>query len=464
MKRRAFMVLAGILVLAVAGCGTAPGRSEGRSYPPPRLLPAREEYPSVGAAARAETREAAPVLDDKSTLRDYLAYAAINNPGLEAAFERWKAAMEVIPQVTSLPDPRFQYAYFIENVETRVGPQEHKLTLSQMFPWFGKLRLKGQMAARAAEARWAEYQAEKLNLFHRVKRAYAQYYFTGQSIEITRENLELLKYVEGVARETYRTGEGRHSDVVRAQVEIGKLEDRLEALREMRRPRAAELNAALGRPAGRPLSVPRRLPDEPVRLDEKTLVSRLAGANPRLKALVHSIEKEKVGVELAKKEYYPNFSLGVSYIETGSAVMPTDESGKDPVVAMLGLNIPIWRPKYAAAVREARARVRAAERSLSEKQYGLESRLQSALFGVEDARRKMRLYRHTLIPKAEESLKVTRAGFRTGEADFTDLLDAQRTLLDFQLTVERARADHLERVARVEKLVGEALPRREENP
>jgi outer membrane protein TolC len=402
-----------------------------------------------------------PALDEEASLQDYLTYDALNNPGLEAAFRRWRAAMERIPQVTSLPDPKFQYAYFIEEVETRVGPQEQKFTLSQMFPWFGKLRLKGEMAAEMAEAKWQEYQAKKLDLFHRVKKAYAEYYFLGRSIGITGDNLELLKYLEEVARESFRAGEAKHSDVVRAQVEIGKLEDRLQSLREMQGPRAADLNAALGRPAPSSLPMPEKLPAAAAELDEETLLGWLEEANPRLKALSHVVKKQKKGVELAKKQFYPNFTLGVTYVETGSAVMPTDESGKDPVIAMVGVNLPIWHQKYSAGVRQAEARVRAAEKSLTDKWYGLQSDLKRAVFGVEDARRKMLLYRDTLIPKAEESLKVTRTGFRTGEADFMDLLDAQRTLLDFQLTVERARADHLQRLAQLQKLVGKALPRQQ---
>jgi outer membrane protein TolC len=403
--------------------------------------------------------EELPELGEKATLKDYLEYAALNNPGLEAAWRRWRAAMERMPQVTALPEPMLQYGYYIEKVETRVGPQEQRFTLSQMFPWFGKLRLKGEMAALAAEAKWEKYQAKKLKLFHRVKKAYARYYFLGQSIDITEENLELLKYLEEVAREAFRAGKAKHSSVVRAQVEMGKLEDRLATLRELRRPRAAALNAALGRPARSQIPVPDSLPEERMAAREEQLLQWLEDANPQLRGLRHRVEKAQKSVELARKQYYPDFTLGFTYIETGSAVMRTSESGKDPVIAMAGVSLPIWWQKYSAGVREAKSHVRAARRSLSDKYYNLQSDLKQALFGVEDARRKMRLYEKTLIPKAEESLKVTRTGFRTGEADFMDLLDAQRTLLDFQLTAEEARADHLSRLAKLEKLIGRAVPR-----
>ena len=101
----------------------------------------------------------------KTTLEDCLGYAALNNPSLEAAFNRWKAALEKVPQVNSLPDPRFSYTYFITEIETRVGPQRQKLSLSQTFPWFGKLDLRGDAAA--AEAVRCQYEQEKLKLFFR---------------------------------------------------------------------------------------------------------------------------------------------------------------------------------------------------------------------------------------------------------------------------------------------------------
>ena len=103
-----------------------------------------------------------PVLNDDSTIDDYLAYAALNNPKLKAAFGVWKAALHRIPQVRSLPDPKFNYAYFIREVETRVGAQEQKLGLSQMFPWFGKLQLKEDIAYEAANSAEQRYEAEKL--------------------------------------------------------------------------------------------------------------------------------------------------------------------------------------------------------------------------------------------------------------------------------------------------------------
>ena len=105
-----------------------------------------------------------PQLTEDATLSDYLHYAALNNPGLEAAFNRWKAALQKVPQARALEDPTFRYAYFIKEVETRAGPQRHKFELSQMFPWFGKLDAKGDIALESAHTARQGYESEKLKL------------------------------------------------------------------------------------------------------------------------------------------------------------------------------------------------------------------------------------------------------------------------------------------------------------
>ena len=111
------------------------GQSEGASAPS-ETSPATTPT-TAGAGSSFGSRGESPELTAESTLEDYLAFAALNNPGLEAAFNRWKAGLERITQVGTLPDPRFNYSYFIREVETRVGPQRHRVGLMQMFPWFG---------------------------------------------------------------------------------------------------------------------------------------------------------------------------------------------------------------------------------------------------------------------------------------------------------------------------------------
>jgi len=453
MKLYAVLPLVSLLGTLVFGCAS-PG--ERKAF---EELAIERRTPYV-AADRAYARHDLPVLTEDSTLSDYLAYAALNNPGLEAAFNRWKAALERVPQVRSLPDPRFNYAYFIREVETRVGPQEHKVGIAQMFPWFGKLELMQDVALEAANAERQRYEAAKLRLFYQVKTAYYEFYYLGRAIAITEENVQLMTYLEAVARTKYKVGAPTYAAVVKAQVELGKLEDKLRALRDFAEPVTAQLNAALNRPSDASLPLPTAISEEQVVLSEDQLLSWLKERNPELKAIDSIAAKERAAADLARKDFFPDITVGVDYIETDSARMAgTPDSGKDPVVGMISVNLPIWRDKYRAAEREARARQEASLKERSNRENSLVASLEMALYGFRDAERKIDLYRDTLMPKAKQSLKVTQQAYEAGTTDFLDVIDAQRALLEFELSYERALVNRAQRLAEIEMLVGVEVPR-----
>ena len=434
------------------------------------LLLAACALPTAGPGSRdadvavsRRVAEAAPAervpLPAEPQLGDYVKYAALHNPGLRAAFEQWRAAVERVPQVTALPDPMLSYAYYIEQVETRVGPQRHRLGVKQAFPWFGKLRLRGDVASAHARAAAQQLEALRLKVAHGVKDAYYELYYLARAIAITKENTALLKYVESVARSRYRVRRGEYADVLRTQVEFGKLEDRLRSLEDLRRPIAARLNAALSRPSDAPVPWPKAIALETL-ADDGQVLAWMREANPELKALEAEIERQATAVELAHKDRYPDFALGLTYIETGTAGLPGTGGGNDPLIAELSVTVPLWRSKYEAAEREARARLRGAKASLADRRNALDAAIQLALFKLRDADRKSGLYRDNLVPKARQGLKATETAYTAGKASLTDVIDAERVLLDFRLAQERALADHAQRLAELEMLVGRALPLR----
>ena len=404
-----------------------------------------------------------PALDEEATLSDYLAYAALNNPGLEAAFNRWKAALERIPQVRALPEPRFTYSYYIQEVETRVGPQRQKFGLSQMFPWFGKLRLRGDVASQVAEVERQRYEAAKLKLFHQVKVAYYEYSYLARAIAITEENVHLITYFEEVARTKYMTGASPYGAVIKAQVELGKLEDRLRSLNDLREPAAAELNASLNRPMDTFLPWPSTVEEDEVLFSSDQLFPLLAENNPELKAIDSVAAKEKLSVDLAGKNFYPDINVGVMVIDTDDALMPgTPESGKDPVISTISINLPLWYGKLRASKREAEARHTAALQERKDKENRLSVRLKMAQYKFQDAERKIDLYRDTLVPRAEQALSVTQQDFAAGKVDFLDLIDAQRVLLEFELSHERALANRAQSLAKIEMLIGTEVSQNED--
>ncbi|UCD74505.1 MAG: TolC family protein [Phycisphaerales bacterium] len=448
--------------LLIAGCVSPMDRLESaveveRSVR--RSWIADAESPRSAAAAEGRDEAERTEIHAESTLGECLRYALERNRGVEAAYLGWLAALEKSPQVTALPDPRLSYGYFLDEVETRVGPQQHRMALSQAFPWFGKLALRGQIAEAEAEAEYARFQGAVLELAYRVRTAFNELYYLRGEIDLTRENLKLLEQFERIARAKYRVGAGSHPDVVRFQIELGKLEDRLRRLEDKRGPLAARFNAVLDRPVDAEAPWPDSIADPDTEPDVAALASALAARNPELAALQHTIERHRLAADLARKDAYPDITLQLDYIVTDEAMDPSiPESGDDPLIIGASISVPLWREKYDAGVREALKRRLAAAAGRKETENRLRAELQLATFEHADARRKVELYRDGLVPKARESLDASISAYQTASVGFLDLLDAERLLLEMQLTLRRARADAANAMARIEQLVGVDLP------
>ncbi len=463
MKQRHLRGLFGIALTAtlVSGCNSPSPFADSFKTAEHSDVGSTNTNPRYGDSARAgssQSHDELPVLDDDATLQDYLRYAALSNPGLEAKFYDWKAAVEQLPQVRALPDPRFTYGYFLGEVETRVGPMQHTVSLAQTFPWFGKLQDREDAAARNANAAYQRFEAARLALFYNVEQAYNDLFFLKQSIDITAENIELLQQFERVARTRYRVATAGHPDIIRIQVDLGSMEDRLRRLNDLRIPYSARLNAALNRRSDADVPWPKSVAVHVVDVSTKVLHAEIQTRNPELIALQEEIERERIGSEIARKDGLPDLTVGVAYTAIGERdVAGLTESGDDAVLATLSINLPIWREKYDAGVRAAIARRLAVASRRSDTRNRLATELQEALFEHHDARRRIELYRDTLLPKAKESLQASLGGFEQGTSDFLDLIETQQTLLEFQLELERALVDRATSYARIEQLVGTSL-------
>jgi len=403
------------------------------------------------------TRQADDV-NNITKLEDYLAFAALNNAGLEAAFEQWKTAVEQVPQSKSLPDPKFTYGYFIKEVETRTGPQRQRLNLSQTFPWFGKIEARTDAVAAEAKAAHKGYEAAKLELFFKVKDLFHEYAYLAQAVKIAKQNLELLKHFEEVARTRYTAAAGSHPDIIRAQIELATLEDKLKSLEELRMPVVTGLNSALNRKTDLPLPWPEKPKFNLVKIDRSVVTAKMIAYNPQLQALDFEVAAAKARLELAKKKFYPDISIGVDWVQTDEALTSgVRDSGKDPVIAMFSLNLPIWTDSYKAAQLQARAQMRSRSAKKVQSQNDLVAQLEKALYEFEDSARKVELYEGILIPKAKEMLEVSEVAYRAGTIDFLSLIDAQQTLLEFELSYERAVTTNVQKLAQLEMLIGEDL-------
>ena len=398
------------------------------------------------------SREA--VLGSDPGLEDYLAYAALNNPGLRAAFHSWTSRLERVPSVSSLPEPVFSYMYYAENVETRVGPQRQKFSLRQAFPWFGTLGARESVAEQEAWAAYRRFQAEKLKLAYQVRKAYSEYYLLGRRIEIARSTLELLHGWESISRTRFETGQSGRSDLVRIEIEIARAADGLRGLEDSKTSAGEEMKNVLGAPDMLEIPFPSVMP-EPAVIEPDTVMAAVMMNNPSILAIDHMIMREENALKLAGKSSWPDFSLGLDYIDTGPALDPDmPESGKDPWMVSLSLKLPIWFGKNRALKEEARARLEMNRYGRKDTAGDLRVRAEKLLFEYRDASSKTELFSGTLLPKAEESFAVTLMEYEGGEADFLHVLEAQRLLLDLRLEMEEALVLREIRAAELEMLAG----------
>lgn len=444
-------------ILITAALSTAailliPGPAPGRSREDARHLTdsLSTVYESPGQSAER--------LDAKPDLADYLAYAARQSPALKASFYRWKSLVERSGYSGALPDPTLSYGYFVESVETRVGPQVQRLSLRQAFPWFGTLGAKKDASSQAAWAAYEEFESEKLKVFYQVKAAYYDYYFLGRHLSIMRDNLELLTFWESVVRAKYRVALTRHPDVIKAQVELGKLEDEILSFADMLGPAATRLRSVLNLPDSISIPLPTDIRVEEVPVNGDSILALALAGNPDLRSIAHLIGKEDAERRLAGKKSWPKFAIGLDYIDTGPAIDPTiEDSGKDAWIVSAGLSVPLWFGKNKSRKREAEARHRAVQHAYTDARNQLRSLTDKVVSEYQDALRKTRLYRDGLVPKAEQALETSYTAYQAGETDFLNVLDAQRQLLDFQLMFERARSDLAVHRAEIEMITGREL-------
>ncbi len=447
--------LAVAVAVAVAGC---------HARPDPLLIERRSDalyrtgdrVPQPGDPLEDGTVPTEAEVAATADLDRYLSYGLHHNAGLRAAYERWRADLERVPQVTSLPDPQLSFTQFVEEVQTRTGPQERRYSLQQTLPWFGKLDQQGTVASARAEEQWQRVQAVRVEVARDIRVAFHDYAYLGESLRITGEVFELLKQLEPIVQQRIAAGSAGQGDLLRLQVEIGRVENELAGLREVRASSSARLAAAMNLRHRAPLPLPALAEPtaERLHLEAEALLRRAEELNPQLAELRERITANRSARELAGYQRYPDVTLGVDYIETGSAVAPVAGSGDDPWGVRVMFNLPIWSPKYRAAEREADHQIAAAAHALSNRRETLRAELEHAAFLLDDAARQVVLYRDTLLPRAREGLEVTRTAYRSGSASVLDLIDSERALLEFETGYRRACRDHHQSLARLEALVG----------
>ncbi|NIM04557.1 MAG: TolC family protein, partial [Armatimonadetes bacterium] len=228
--------------------------------------------------------------------------------------------------------------------------------LSQKLPWLGKLRASSKIAQSEADVFKERFESTRLEVISKVKQAYFELYWITKAIAITRSNVDLMKQLEKVALVKYATGRVPQQDLLKAQVEISKLQNDLDTFTEMRTTAESKLNALLGRPPAAPLGAPEEIEFERLTLDLDSLYRMARESSPDLRLHQRRIEKAEREVGLAKLDYYPDFTLGVQYQDIGSGAPMAPNEGRDAWSAKFSINLPLWWGKRQAGVNEAKTR------------------------------------------------------------------------------------------------------------
>ena len=400
-------------------------------------------------------------LAPNAQLSALLIHARQNNPRLSAAFHAWRASVEDIPLATKLPEPRLMFGVFLEEVETRTGPMEGKVSITQALPWFGKRSLAGDVASARAQAMGEGVLRALLEVDRQVKNAWYEYAWLQQAVEVARAHQSLLQHWQNVARTRLDLGITNPSEILRVELELGQLDDRLLSLADLERPLRAKLNAALNRPTNAELAKPGYPLAGAVEVDSASLLANLAETSPRLRQLQWQVDAAQQGRELAGKAGYPDLTVGVDYTLIGST--GASGSGDDAVALTLGFSLPVWRDAYRAQRDGARSKLLGARAQWEQAHNELGAELEMALFKLRDTSRHLELLNNSLIPKGQEAIGIMGDTYQSGESSFIDVIDAQRILLEFQLQAVRAEADRAQALSRVEELSGVSLSTTQNN-
>ncbi len=374
-------------------------------------------------------------------LEQYKITAAENNPGLRAKFKQYLAALEDVPQGKALPDPQLAFAYFIMPVETREGPQIAKISLSQMFPWFGSLRAGAESASSRAKAAYETFEDYKSRLYYDVSSVYYELYFLKRSLRITRENIEILASFRDLALAKLETGKVSAVDELRIEMEIADLENRLALLGDRYQARQVAFNNLLNTDASARVIVPDSLwQEEPVIPGKAAWLDSIRINNHQLISLDYEKESLLYREQAARKKGAPNITLGIDYIITGEG--PNNSyGGKDALLfPKIGITIPLFRGKYNAMIKQAVLLQESADARKADKTNLLETLVENTWKDYLDAGRRLDLYR-AQSQRAHQSIRLLQTAYTTQNRDFEEVLRMQRKVLTYDLELEKARTD-----------------------
>jgi outer membrane protein TolC len=358
------------------------------------------------------------------------------NPSINAAYQNWEAAKFKASSAASMPDPVLSFTYMAESIQTRVGPQEYKLGLSQKFPWFGKLSLKQDIADTGSEAAFQSLLLEVMKATLELKKVYYNYYCLSKETEITEYITTLFKSMEAVTRVKYETGQMPYSDLLRIQMELEKLRLSKAALGDQRIALSAKLRTLIGDELNEILPFPLELPN--LSTIESMQKSTVSLDHPALVIFDYKNKAESYTADLASRNNYPDIVLATEWISISESITPDmPGSGTDAFGIMLSVNIPFITGKNNAE--EVSARVRSNMQNMTRRkiQTTMTAELAKATADLKDFQRKVTEYKDYFLPVMEQIMNQSMTDFRNGKLSMIDLLKTEKEYIQTRLDYEK---------------------------
>ena len=372
------------------------------------------------------------------SLDDYLMMADQNNPMLKAKLEEFEAAMQKIPQVGSLADPTVTVAAFGQMVETRVGQQMARISLSQMFPWFGTLAAQKNAAALQAQANYESYVESRNKLHFMIRKTYYELVELEQVIELQNENIEILETYKILATTKFQNGRGKLADALRVDLMLNDLRNEIEIITMKRKPLQTSFNKLLNRSVDDEIVVDSVF--APVEV-WAIVADSIVANNPRVQLLSRRVESAQAMERVAERQGMPKIGLGFEYIITSKRPnMDFADNGKDAWMPMVSVSLPIYRKKYRAAISESQHMQESYKAMMADTQNELITEYELTSYDRAKAIEEITLF-ELQTTQTKQIVDLLVSEFSSADADFEEILRMQQKLLAYELSTTKSKKD-----------------------
>jgi outer membrane protein TolC len=363
-------------------------------------------------------------------LESLIEIALANNPEIQKFELRYKIASEKINEVNTIPNTEFGVGYFVSEPETRTGAQRFKVSAKQMIPWFNTIAARENYVGSLAKAKYEDIVIAKRKLMTSVSQSYYNLYANKAKQKVLIENIELLKTYETLALTSVEVGKASVVDVLRLQMRQNELQQLLDVLIQQFIAEQTVFNKLLNREKAVKVTVINELTIPSESFEDNSKVLELHPELLKFDKLYYSVEQSEL---LNQKESSPMIGFGLDYINVEKRPnMDFYENGKDIIMPMVSISIPIFNNKYKSKTKQ---NLLQQEEILSQKQerYNkLITRLDKAVNNRVSSRISYKTQSKNL-KQAKNAQDILMKSYETGKIDFNDVLDIQELQLKFQL-------------------------------